>query len=170
VLRAIFDEYRSGFRERRDRCIVCLKCGSLRNGSGEKARAMVAAGREPYPGYESKVRETILVVEDEVLVRMAIADDLRKARYTVIEASNAHEALDLLRNGVDVGLIFTDVRMPGTIDGVALARIVRSEFPVIKIVLTSANLTPPDCAEYDGFFRKPYEADRIIKHIKMLFG
>jgi CheY-like chemotaxis protein len=93
---------------------------------------VAAARREPSPRHKSKVRDTILVVEDEVLVRMAIADNLRKARYAVIEASNAHEALDLLRNGVDVRLIFSDVRMPGIIDGVALARIVRSEFPMVK--------------------------------------
>jgi PleD family two-component response regulator len=84
-------------------------------------RTVVAARREPYSGYESKVCDTILVAEDEVLVRMVIADNLRSAGYTVVEASNAHEALELLRNSVDVRLILSDVRMPGTIDGVALA-------------------------------------------------
>ena len=130
---------------------------------------MVATEREPYPGYESKLRGTILVVEDEVLVRKVIADNLRNARYTVIEASNAHEALDLLRSGFDVRLILSDVQMPGTMDGIALARIVRSEFPVIKIVLTSGNLTRLDSAEYDGCFPKPYDTDQIIKHINTLF-
>jgi CheY-like chemotaxis protein len=99
---------------------------------------------------------------------MAIADNLRKARYAVIEASNAHEALDLLRNGVDVRLIFSDVRMPGIIDGVALARIVRSEFPMVKIVLTSGDLTRLDWGEHNGFFPKPYDATQIIKHIRTL--
>jgi two-component system, response regulator PdtaR len=129
---------------------------------------VAAARREPSPKYRSKVRGTVLVVEDEVLVRMVIADNLRNARYIVIEASNAHEALDLLHNGVDVRLIFSDVQMPGTMDGIALARIVRSEFPVIKIVLTSGNLTRLDGVEYDGFFPKPYDTDQIIKHINTL--
>jgi CheY-like chemotaxis protein len=143
------------------------KSGPVRNGSREGGRAMVAASREPYPGYESKV-DTILVVEDEVLVRMAIADNLRNAGYTVIESSNAHEALELLRNGVDVRLILSDVRMPGTMDGLALAQTVRSEFPVIKIVLTSGDLTRLNWAGHDGFFRKPCDTARIIKHIKTL--
>jgi two-component system, response regulator PdtaR len=124
------------------------------------------ARREPSPRFI--VRDTILVVEDEVLVRMVVADELRNAGYTVIEASDAHEALDLLRNSVDVRLIFSDVRMPGTMDGVGLAGIVRSEFPMIKIVLTSANLTRLDLAKHDGFFPKPYDAAEIIKHIKTL--
>jgi two-component system, response regulator PdtaR len=129
---------------------------------------MVGARQEPNPGCQSKPPDTILVVEDEVLVRMVIADNLRNAGYKVIEASNAHEALDLLRNSVDVRLILSDVLMPGTMDGVALARTVRSEFPLIKIVLTSGNLTRPNWAEYDAFFPKPYDAAQIIKHIKTL--
>ena len=129
---------------------------------------MAAARREPSPRCERNVRDTVLVVEDEVLVRMVVADELRKAGYTVIEASSAHEALDLLRNGVDVRVIFSDVRMPGPMDGVGLARVVRSEFPMIKIVLTSGNLTPLDWAEHHGFFQKPYDAAKIIKHVKRL--
>ena len=73
------------------------------------ARAEVSSGRK------KKVRGPILVVEDEVLVRMIIADELRNAGFTVIEASTAHEALELLRQkSVDVRLIFSDPRMPGT--------------------------------------------------------
>lgn len=131
---------------------------------------MAAARLEASARYMSDVRDAILVVEDEVLVRMMVADELRSAGCTVIEASNAHEALELLRNNVDVRLIFSDVRMPGTIDGVGLARIVRSEFPMIKIVLTSASLTRLDWAEHDGFFPKPYDATEIIKHIRVLLG
>ena len=97
--------------------------------------------------------ESVLVVEDEVLVRMVIADNLRNAGYTVIEASNAHEALGLLRSNVDVRLILSDVRMPGTMNGLALARTVRSEFPVIKIVLTSGTLRAWSGPDTMGSFR-----------------
>jgi CheY-like chemotaxis protein len=138
------------------------------NALNDGDRIVAAASREASPRCESKVRDTVLVVEDEVLVRMLVADELRNAGYTVIEASNAHEAVDLLRSSADVTLIFSDVRMPGTMDGVGLARIVRSEFPMIKIVLTSANLTRLDWAGHDGFFPKPYDAVEIIKHIKTL--
>jgi CheY-like chemotaxis protein len=99
---------------------------------------------------------------------MMVAGELRNAGYAVIEASNAHEALDLLSNGVDVKLIFSDVRMPGAMDGVELTRVVRSEFPIIKMVLTSANLTPLDGVEHHGFFQKPYDPAKIIKHVKRL--
>jgi CheY-like chemotaxis protein len=129
---------------------------------------VAAARRKPSTEYRSKGRGAVLVVEDEVLVRMVIADNLRNAHYTVVEASNAHQALELLHNGVDVRLIVSDVQMPGTMDGIALARIVRSEFPLIKIVLTSGNLTRLDWPEYDGFFPKPCDMGQMIKRIDTL--
>lgn len=120
---------------------------------------------------DSKQPAAVLVVEDEVLVRMMIADELRNAGFKVIEASNAHEGLELLRynkNGVRV--IFTDVRMPGTLDGAQLARIVRTEFPSLKVVLTSGTAGPADRAPHDGFFRKPYRPAQVIKQLKALLG
>jgi two-component system, response regulator PdtaR len=132
---------------------------------------MVGATAAAYSAHKKKIRCAILVVEDEVLVRMTIADALRNAGYTVIEASTAQEALELLRQkDVDVRLIFSDVRMPGTMDGAALACTVQTEFPVIKIVLTSGNLTSLDWAKYDGFFPKPYDPAQIIKHITTLLN
>ena len=132
---------------------------------------MFGATVKAYPKHEKKIRGAILVVEDEVLVRMLIAGDLRNAGYTVIEASTAREALELLRQmGKDVRLIFSDVRMPGTMDGTAMARSVRSEFPAIKIMLTSGNLTGLEGAKHDGFFLKPYDSAKIIKHITALLN
>ena len=110
----------------------------------------------------------ILVVEDEVLVRMMIADHLRTAGYTVLEASNAHEARDVLRHTSDIRLIVSDLRMPGAMDGVALARLVRAEYPSVKIVLTSGHVHALDWTEHDGFFAKPYDPKIIISHIKTL--
>jgi CheY-like chemotaxis protein len=132
---------------------------------------MFGATVKAHPKHEKKIRGAILVVEDEVLVRMMIAGDLRNAGYTVIEASTAREALELLRQmGKDVRLIFSDVRMPGTMDGTAMARSVRSEFPAIKIMLTSGNLTGLEGAKHDGFFLKPYDSAKIIKHITALLN
>ena len=114
-------------------------------------------------------RHTILLVEDEVLVRLMIADKLRNAGYAVIEASNAHEALEMLRHSnVAVRLILSDIQMPGALDGIGLARKVRSEYPVIKIVLTSGYLRALDWTDHDGFFCKPYNPDSLIQHIKTL--
>jgi two-component system, response regulator PdtaR len=125
---------------------------------------------DPYPqrvGYE---RGTVLVVEDEVLERMAIADHLRQASYEVVEAGNAREALEILRHNSDVKLIVSDIGMPGSIDGLGLARLAKSEYPDIKVVLASGHLASIDWVEHDGYFRKPYDARDVIKHIKTLIG
>jgi two-component system, response regulator PdtaR len=134
---------------------------------------MVRCDGKPHPEIEAEVAKTILLVEDEVLIRMTIADKFREAGYVVIEASNACEALQVLRhnsahNSANVRLIVTDIRMPGAMDGIGLAREVRSQYPLIKIVLTSSHLPKLDGAEHDGFFPKPYDPAEIIRYIKTL--
>jgi CheY-like chemotaxis protein len=114
-------------------------------------------------------RHAVLVVEDEVLLRMMMSEELRGVGYSVIEAANAQEALDVLHSAlIDVKLLITDVRMPGSMDGVALARCTRSESPATKIVLISGDLPAADTVEYDGFFSKPYDVARIVGHIRSL--
>jgi CheY-like chemotaxis protein len=115
---------------------------------------------------------TILLVEDEVLVRMSLADQLRSAGYVVLEALNADEALDLLHSkGGGVQLLLSDIRMPGRMNGVELARTVRTQHPEIKIVLASGeSFSASHWGDTDGFFPKPYNATRLIEHIKMLLG
>jgi CheY-like chemotaxis protein len=125
---------------------------------------------DPCPLSENFTNSTILVVEDEVLERMAIADRLRQASYEVVEAGNAREALEILRHNADVKLIVSDIGMPGSIDGLELARLARSEYPNIKIVLASGHLPSIDEVVHDGYFRKPYDARQIIKLIKTLLG
>ena len=120
---------------------------------------MVGASREQYPSDEQGTGSAILVVEDEVLVRMMIADELRNAGYTVLEASSADEALEVLRHTPKVGLVFTDLRMPGSMDGAKFAGFVRSAYPVLKIVLTSGESAAVDLAEHDPVsFRNPMTA------------
>src|SRR5262245_47986371 len=113
---------------------------------------------------------TILLVEDEVLVRMSLAEQLRRAGYVVFEASSADEALDLLHcNGVQV--VLSDIRMPGRMDGAELARAIRAQHPQVKIVLASGqSFSATHWGDYDGFFPKPYDSSRLIRHIKMLVG
>jgi CheY-like chemotaxis protein len=121
------------------------------------------------PKIQTDCQATILVVEDEVLIRMVIADGLRDAGYTVIEASNAHEALEILdHSNVDVRCVFSDLRMSGTMDGVGLARAVRAQYPAIRVVLTSGHEKTLDWTAHDGFFPKPYDPVAIIRHIKTL--
>ncbi len=129
---------------------------------------MGGACEKTHPRDQPKVGSTVLIVEDEVLVRMMIADSLRGAGYRVLEASNAREALEVLRHTSNVNLVFSDIRMPGSMDGIGFARAVRSEYPVIKIVLTSGHLAAVNWAEHDGYFPKPYDLAKIITHIKTL--
>jgi two-component system, response regulator PdtaR len=113
---------------------------------------------------------TLLFVEDDVLVRMSLADQLRRAGYGVLEASSADEALHILES-YGVRLVLSDVRLPGTLDGVELAHVVRARYPEIKIVLASGqSFSAPQWTDIDGFFPKPYDAGRLIDHIKRLLG
>jgi len=101
---------------------------------------------------------------------MATAEQLRAAGYLVIEAANAHEAIEVLRHGNDVKVVISDIRMPGSMDGLELARVLRSDFPETKIVLASGHLATLDWVEHDGFFRKPVDFRRLIQHLKTLIG
>ena len=130
---------------------------------------MVLASVDRSPGH-GLFRATILLVEDEVLVRMSLAEQLRSAGYVVLEASNADEALDLLQSQ-RVRVVVSDIRMPGRMDGVELARAIRAQRPEIKIVLASGeSFSASHWGDTDGFFPKPYNAGRLIEHIKMLLG
>jgi two-component system, response regulator PdtaR len=112
---------------------------------------------------------TVLVVEDELIVRMTIAEYLRDEGYHVIEASNADQALDVLKNGAKVDVLFSDVRMPGSIDGCGLARHVRTHWPKLPVILTSGYseelLTARSVSE-DIVVPKPYRPQAIVTTIK----
>jgi CheY-like chemotaxis protein len=129
------------------------------------AAANITSARSRSQGCD---RATILVVEDELLVRMAIADKLREAGYRVIESMNADEALLVLRSGANVSVVFSDVRLPGSMDGIGLAQLVRLEFPGTKIVLVSGHRPALNSMDHDGFFSKPYDARGVIAHIRKL--
>jgi CheY-like chemotaxis protein len=100
---------------------------------------------------------TILVAEDEVLVRAMIADELREQGYAVIEAISADEALAVLRSPFRVDLVLTDLRMPGSIDGAGLVSLIRSEFPFVRIVMASSEVPDAELrASLDDFVLKPF--------------
>ncbi len=114
--------------------------------------------------------ERILLVEDDVLIRLSLAEDLRAARYLVIEAGNADEALRIIGSGAEVDVLITDVRMPGTIDGLALARSIRNEHPGIRIILVTGQATHVGGFAVDGVFGKPCDPPRLIRHLRRLAG
>ncbi len=110
----------------------------------------------------SKQQPTVLLVEDEVVVRALLAEELRAAGMTVTEAASADEAWAFLKAGGEVDLLFSDVRMPGSMDGIALMELVRQNFPDIKIVMTSGNLGPRNMATIDKFLAKPYLISKAV--------
>jgi CheY-like chemotaxis protein len=112
----------------------------------------------------------VLVVEDEVVVRALLADELRAADLTVVEAANADEAWAYLQSGGQADLMLSDVRMPGSMDGIELRRRVRAEFPGIKIVITSGNLGPVIPGEVDAFLPKPYSFAKAVDVVLHLIG
>ena len=106
----------------------------------------------------------ILIVEDEVLTRMVLAEELRDAGYTVFEASNADEAMTLLKTGGQIDLVFSDVQMPGSMDGLELARRLRVEYPSLPVILSSAHPAPETVAP---FITKPYRLERVVSAISL---
>jgi two-component system, response regulator PdtaR len=114
----------------------------------------------------SDLKKTVLVVDDEVALRFLMSVVLREeTNLKVIEAHNADEALELLKSDIPVDLIFTDVRMPGTIDGVELTRRVRTTYPEIKVVMASGHLTQQERIPGVPLFLKPYDIDDVKSHI-----
>jgi CheY-like chemotaxis protein len=119
------------------------------------------------PGNGAKHVSTILVVEDDVLVRIDIAGHLRDSGYRVLEAAHAEEARDILRGKEPIEIVFSDINLPGQWKGTDLARWLRREFPDVKVILTSGEtwFVGNDC---DIFVAKPYRPDEVAAHIKRL--
>jgi len=133
---------------------------------------MTASG---IPGSKSPPQDTVLVVEDEVLVRHVIAQYLRDCGYKVIEASNADDAIVVLPQAeLIVDVVFTDIEMPGTMDGFALAQWVRKSKPGIHVVLAGtvarAAQAAGDLCESGPTLGKPYEPSAVSEHIRRLLA
>ena len=101
---------------------------------------------------------SVLVVEDEELIRMDIADFLHEEGFVVYEAANADEAIRLLEIHPPITVLFTDIDMPGSMDGLKLSAAVRDRWPPVKIVITSGHriIEVTDLPDGVFFFSKPY--------------
>jgi CheY-like chemotaxis protein len=112
----------------------------------------------------------VLVVEDELLLRMDAADVIGAAGFEVIEAANADEAIEILEARSDITVVFTDIQMPGSMDGLKLARAVRGRWPPIKIVATSGrlNVREMDLPEGGRFLPKPYSPAEVTGVLREL--
>jgi DNA-binding response OmpR family regulator len=114
---------------------------------------------------------TILIVEDDVILRFSLAMELSQAGFFVREAANADEAETVLATGAPVDLVVTDIEMPGSRDGLALAKSVRAFRPHIRLIVVSGIV--PDTGIVgvaDAFFGKPYDFDRLVLRIRSLLS
>jgi DNA-binding NtrC family response regulator len=113
----------------------------------------------------------ILVVEDDILIRVAVVEYFRECGFEVYPASNAEEARQVLDNGLVVHLVFTDVEMPGVMNGFALARWVKDNHPDIEVILTSgAAQMAADLSGRADFVAKPYNHSLLGDRIRKLLG
>jgi CheY-like chemotaxis protein len=120
----------------------------------------------------SVVPAVVLVVEDEMLLRMRAVDMVEDAGYTSVEAVDADEAVAILESRSDVALMFTDIQMPGSMDGLKLAHTVHERWPPIKIILVSGQLKPAniDIPADSRFYGKPLEAKEMIAEMQSMIG
>jgi CheY-like chemotaxis protein len=112
----------------------------------------------------SRKQKTILVVEDEFVIRMCISDAFRDEGYHVVEAFNADEAVDILRSGKLIDLVFSDVRMPGSIDGIGLLQFIKATFSAVPVIMASGHLEP-SVAIAEGandLLTKPYAVSAVL--------
>jgi CheY-like chemotaxis protein len=115
---------------------------------------------------------TVIVVEDEPLVRLDIVMSLENEGFIVLEASNADQAIDFLSEHPEIRLMFTDIDMPGSMDGLKLAEAVRDRWPPVKIIVASGHrqLTDELLPVEGRFFSKPYDHARIITTIREMLA
>ena len=113
-------------------------------------------------------RPHVLVVEDEFFSRLHAVNLVEAAGYKAIEASNADEAIAILESRKDIRIVFTDIDMPGSMDGLKLARAVRDRWPPIELILTSGHFDVPEnkIPERGLFFSKPYRDQEIVSALQ----
>jgi two-component sensor histidine kinase len=119
-----------------------------------------------------KIPPNVLVVEDEMVLRMRAVDIVEDAGFKAIEAVNADQALSILESRSDISLLFSDIQMPGTMDGLKLAHAVHDRWPSIKIILVSGQVRPldEDKPPDSRFFGKPLEMTQMIAELKEMVG
>jgi CheY-like chemotaxis protein len=120
-------------------------------------------------GFISAKRPVVLVVEDEFLLRMDATDMITAAGFDVVEAVDADAAIEILEARDDIAVIFTDIQMPGSMDGLKLARAVRGRWPPIKIIATSGvHIGEIDLPEGGRFLPKPYSSAQVTGMLRQL--
>jgi two-component system, response regulator PdtaR len=114
-----------------------------------------------------KAKAVVLVVEDDGIIRMGAVDLILRAGFEALEAGNADEAIKILRGRPDIHLVFTDVEMPGTMDGIKLSHYIRDRWPPIKLIVASGRTIVEQSSLPEGarFFGKPYNEIDLVQSI-----
>ena len=117
-------------------------------------------------------RPIVLVVEDEPILRLLALDLVERAGFEAIEAADADEAILILGSREDIAIVFTDIQMPGSMDGMKLANAIRDRWPPIKIILTSGHCREDELNLGPGhlFFAKPYDPVRVGQALVNMAG
>ena len=117
-----------------------------------------------------KTKDLVLVVEDEALIRMSSVDVIRDLGFEVLEAVDADHAVSLLESVPGITIVFTDIQMPGSMDGLLLAAIVRDRWPPIALLVASGKLRPGSSDMPSGarFISKPYSPSELECHLHFL--
>ena len=115
-------------------------------------------------------RPVVLVVEDDFLLRMDAVDIVRSGGFDAVEAGNADEAIAILEARPTIHVVFTDIQMPGSMDGLTLAKFVKDRWPPIKIVTTSGRvrIAGDDLPDGGRFIPKPYSPAQVIGTLREL--
>ena len=115
-------------------------------------------------------RQIVLVVEDDPLLRMMAADLVEQAGFDALEAADADEAVLILENRTDIRIVFTDIDMPGSMNGMLLAAAIRDRWPPIDIIITSGHFNPKGLAipERSVFFSKPYDSAKVTATLQRM--
>src|SRR6267142_3135475 len=123
-------------------------------------------------GLSESKRPVVLIVEDELLLRMNAVDMIAAAGFEAIEAANADAAIEILESRLDITVVFTDIQMPGSMDGLKLARAIRGRWPPIKIVATSGrvSVSQDDLPEGGRFLPKPYSPTDVAGVLREVTG
>ena len=114
----------------------------------------------------------ILVVEDDPIINLMASEELQRAQHEVISAYSADEAIEILESRSDIRLVFTDIDMPGSMDGLRLAAAVRDRWPPVHIIITSGMHHPDQALIPAGalFLKKPYPVPRLIEAVTTMAG
>ena len=117
-------------------------------------------------------KPVVLIVEDEPLIRIIAVDFIEAAGFDVVEAANADIAVSILEARTDIRIVFTDIDMPGSLDGIKLAAAVRDRWPPIEIVIVSGHKRIEELVlpERAVFYPKPYDLDVVVATLRQMAG